>query len=278
MKYNSFLFLFQRAGIDADIEYDSDSSNSGIYEPINPDFTHVRDDDGDTGNDTPPELPAERTKKKKKDKDGKSTGQKIGSKLKQFYKSKITSNQEPAGLHKVSSAPVVNTTTTSSSSSAGVLNKIGGKLKLIKRTKSAEPSTLLEEEVVISSSDYEGSDTNDNPGLEESGPIMMKPAFADLEYADSSSSSELISNEGTDHQQQPAYANDSAQNGEPDAPPPLPPPLPPRISGNFSSQPDGRTSPPLPPRNRISQNVNLDTVVPISPGLVSAAHSTGDLR
>ncbi|KAJ8320180.1 hypothetical protein KUTeg_001767 [Tegillarca granosa] len=256
-----------RAGIDADIENDSDSSNSGIYEPINPDFTHVRDDDGDTGNDTPPELPAERIKKKKKDKDGKSAGQKFGSKLKQFYKSKITSNQEPTGIHKVSSAPVVNTTgTTTSSSSAGVFNKIGGKLKLIKRTKSAEPSTLLEEEVVISSSDYEGSDTNENPGLEESEPIMMKPTFADIEYADSSSSCELISNEGTDPQQ-PAYANDSAKNGELDAPP-VPPPLPPRISGNFSSQPDGRTSPPLPPRNRISQNVNLDTVVPISPGLM----------
>ncbi|KAJ8320044.1 hypothetical protein KUTeg_001631 [Tegillarca granosa] len=265
-----------RAGIDADIENDSDSSNSGIYEPINPDFTHVRDDDGDTGNDTPPELPAERIKKKKKDKDGKSAGQKFGSKLKQFYKSKITSNQEPTGIHKVSSAPVVNTTgTTTSSSSAGVFNKIGGKLKLIKRTKSAEPSTLLEEEVVISSSDYEGSDTNENPGLEESEPIMMKPTFADIEYADSSSSCELISNEGTDPQQ-PAYANDSAKNGELDAPP-VPPPLPPRISGNFSSQPDGRTSPPLPPRNRISQNVNLDTVVPISPGLNNDSDLYGQL-
>ncbi|XP_069120774.1 uncharacterized protein [Argopecten irradians] len=268
--------------VEGDIENDSDSSN-GIYEPINPHFVNKIKAEQ---RDQPPELPADRKKKKKK-KDGSKTGAAaIGSKLKKLYKPK-KSNGEP-GLTKVSSAPQLSL---SEQSSSGVLNKLGDKLKLITRAKSSDPKLLADAEVVISSSEYDPEGYT-----EEDCESNMNIPLEDIVYIDSSDSIELP--ESPDHE------NKNYEDTAPPLPPrgvsdeesaPKPPPKtrssmvntidaslgiapmgPPKRNSSRPQSEDESPTPALPPRNRVSANVNLDTVVPVNPGLVSS--SSGDPR
>ncbi|XP_033764186.1 uncharacterized protein LOC117345258 isoform X2 [Pecten maximus] len=271
--------------VEGDAENESDSSNSGIYEPINQDWVNKLKVEQ---RDQPPELPADRKKKKKKKDGNKSGAAAIGSKLKKLYNKPKKSSGEP-GLTKVSSAPQLSL---SEQTSSGVLNKLGDKLKLIKRAKSSDPKLLAEAEVVISSSEYdpEGYDCESND---------MNIPLEDIVYIDSSDSIELP--ESPEHENQNSYEDTApplpprVTSDEESAPKPPPktrssmintidanlglvPMRPPKRNSSRPQSEDEAPTPALPPRNRVSTNFNLDTVVPVNPGLVSSAHSTGDLR
>ncbi|KAL5014745.1 hypothetical protein ScPMuIL_009015 [Solemya velum] len=79
-------------------------------------------------------------------------------------------------------------------------------------------------------------------------------------------------------------SRDASQNSSepPMLPPkthPAPPPLPPRHSGTVQqSSPEETKSPPLPPRQNLSNTLGLDTVVPIAFISSDNSRSTGDLR
>lgn len=244
--------------------------------------------------DQPPELPADRKKKKKKkEKDGNKSGAAaLGSKLKKLYKQKKSSS-EP-GLSKVSSAPSF--AGLEQSSSSGVFNKIGDKLKLIKRAKNSDPK-FTDEEVVISSSEYDADGTCDD--IEST---KMSIPFEDIVYIDSSSSVDQP-DESSDHHDPyedtapPLPPRGTGTSDEDDLAPPPPPKMrssmmaknvdanlglavpqrPPKRNSRPQSEEEGST-PALPPRNRGSASVNLDMVVPIYPGLINTAHSTEDVR
>ncbi|XP_052083160.1 microtubule-associated protein futsch-like isoform X2 [Mytilus californianus] len=261
----------ERCGVDGDIEYDSDSSgNSGIYEPINPDQKRRQEE---KSSNLPPELPADRKKKKKeKEKQGKT----FGSKLKQMYKSKpkdgVKAGKKTKMKHVTSDSAIP------SQGSSGMLNKLGKFYKRVKSDTKMINEQNEQEEVVISSSDYDGSDTNP---IEENIEILEEDSdgitMHDIDYIDASST--------LDNLPQPPVVPKvevepplppKPQKDEPPIPPPPrtgeaavpPPPLPPRLSVGPSSIPedDLLSSPPLPPRERLSMTFDLDTIVPISLG------------
>ncbi|CAC5370925.1 NGEF [Mytilus coruscus] len=261
----------ERCGVDGDIEYDSDSSgNSGIYEPINPDQKRRQEE---KSSNLPPELPADRKKKKKeKEKQGKT----LGSKLKQMYKSKpkdgVKAGKKTKMKHVTSDSAIP------SQGSSGMLNKLGKFYKRVKSDTKMINEQNEQEEVVISSSDYDGSDTNP---IEENTEILEEDSdgitMHDIDYIDASST--------LDNLPQPPVVPKvevepplppKPQKDEPSIPPPPrtgeaavpPPPLPPRLSIGPSSIPedDLLSSPPLPPRERLSMTFDLDTIVPISLG------------
>ncbi|XP_060066680.1 uncharacterized protein LOC132546964 [Ylistrum balloti] len=272
--------------VEGDVENDSDSSNSGIYEPIDQDWVNKLKVEQ---REQPPELPADRKKKKKKKDGNKSGAAAIGSKLKKLY-NKPKKSGEP-GLTKVASAPQL-----SEQSSSGVLNKLGDKLKLLTGTKSSDPKLVAEAEVVISSSEYDGEAYNE----EDSNCNNMNIPLEDIVYIDSSSSIDLQDSSEPDNRNNyedtaPPLPPREVSDEEESAPKPPPktrssmlnnsdaniglaPMRPPKRNSSRPQSEDEAPTPALPPRNRVSTNVNLDTVVPVTPGLVTSAHSTGDLR
>ncbi|XP_021366449.1 uncharacterized protein LOC110458828 isoform X3 [Mizuhopecten yessoensis] len=275
---------------EGDAENDSDSSNSGIYEPIDQDWVNKLKIER---SEQPPELPADRKKKKKKKDGNKSGAAALGSKLKKFYNKPKKSGGEP-GLSKVSSAPQL--CLSEQSTSSGVLNKIGDKLKLITRAKSSDPKLLTEAEVVISSSEYDAEGYTE----EDREANTMSIPLEDIVYIDSSSSIDQAESPDTDNRYNyedtapplpPRVASDEEESAP--KPPPktrssmiktldtnlgLVPMRPPKRNSSRPQSEDEASTPALPPRNRVSTNVNLDTVVPVTPGMVTTAHSTGDLR
>ncbi|XP_071147231.1 uncharacterized protein [Mytilus edulis] len=261
----------ERCGVDGDIEYDTDSSgNSGIYEPINPDQKKRQEE---KSSNLPPELPADR-KKKKKDKDKDKQGKTFGSKLKQMYKSKPkdgVKDGKKTKMKHVTSDPAL-----PSQGSSGMLNKLGKFYKRVKSENKMINEQNEQEEVVISSSDYDGSDTNP---IEENTEILEEDSdgisMHDIDYIDASSTLDNLPQPPPKVEVEPPLPP-KPQKDEPPIPPPPrtgeaavpPPPLPPRLSIGPSSIPedDLLSSPPLPPRERLSMTFDLDTIVPISLG------------
>ncbi|XP_078337399.1 uncharacterized protein LOC111137825 isoform X4 [Crassostrea virginica] len=249
----------QGTGIEADVEeYDSDGSgSSGIYEPIDPDWESYKPQDP-SGQSEPPDLPPGRTHKKK---DGKTIGKKL-KKLKVKLGSNATKQNE-AVLPKVSSTSSI----TSTSSSSGLLKKVGKMMKKTKVNGNAPRNGEDPEEIRICNSENDSSDINED--IYEDEPVQLRPHPGSSE-----------DNSGSDIYEQ-HYEPDISDRVPPRPPPPPPtvPPVPPRLSlppvpdappplppssGKIKSPVDN--TPALPPRNRISGNINLDMVVPISPG------------
>ncbi|XP_055996098.1 serine-rich adhesin for platelets-like isoform X4 [Ostrea edulis] len=256
-------------GIEADVEeYDSDGSgSSGIYEPIDPDWESHKPILDSAGQEEPPNLPPGRGRHKKKD------GKTIGKKLKKF-KEKLGSNttkQNEGSLPKVSSTSSI----TSNSSSSGLLKKVGKIMKKSKVNGSQQKNDYDPEEVRVCNSENDSSDINED--IYEDEPVQLRAHIGSSGGED---------NSGSDIYEQHGEL-DSIERIPP-RPPPLPPvappvpPVPPRLS--LPPVPDkqnvppprlpstgkvispGEDTPALPPRNRISGNINLDMVVPISPG------------
>lgn len=259
----------QGTGIEADVEeYDSDGSgSSGIYEPIDPDWESHKPILDSAGQEEPPNLPPGRGRHKKKD------GKTIGKKLKKF-KEKLGSNttkQNEGSLPKVSSTSSI----TSNSSSSGLLKKVGKIMKKSKVNGSQQKNDYDPEEVRVCNSENDSSDINED--IYEDEPVQLRAHIGSSGGED---------NSGSDIYEQHGEL-DSIERIPP-RPPPLPPvappvpPVPPRLS--LPPVPDkqnvppprlpstgkvispGEDTPALPPRNRISGNINLDMVVPISPG------------
>ncbi|KAK3096874.1 hypothetical protein FSP39_004312 [Pinctada imbricata] len=246
-----------RAAVDADVEeYNSDSSNSGIYEPISGDIARlIKSHDVGSQEDLPPQLPPDRVKKKNK----KGIFKQFKQKLQQ-----PKSNTDPT-LSKVSSAPAL-----TGSGSTGLLKKVG---KMMKRNKSSDnQTTAFGEEFGVCQS--EDSSDNQEESIYEDEPIHMKPCQQDIPYIDHD---ELSA--GSDYEDEISSKADCVVPPPPPRPPPPPPPsgppLPPRISTASSgkhltpSPQDDDIQPVLPPRNRVSGNFSLETVVPIGQGVGS---------
>ena len=253
------MFRPQGTGIEADVEeYDSDGSgSSGIYEPIDPDWESYKPHDP-SGQSEPPDLPLGRTHKKK---DGKTIGKKL-KKLKVKLGSNATKQNEEV-LPKVPSTSSI----TSTSSSSGLLKKVGKMMKKTKVNGNAPRNGEDPEEIRICNSENDSSDINED--IYEDEPVQLRPHPGSSE-----------DNSGSDIYEQ-HYEPEISDRVPPRPPPPPPtvPPVPPRLSlppvpdappplppssGKIKSPVDN--TPALPPRNRISGNINLDMVVPISPG------------
>lgn len=175
------IFVLQRGGIDGDIEYDTDSSgNSGIYEPINPELKKKQEK---KSSDLPPELPPADKKKKKNQKE--KSGKTFGSKLKQMYKSKSKDGRKD--VKKTKMKHVTSDSAIISQGSSGMLNKLGKLYKRVKSDTKFQNEPNEQEEVVISSSDYDASDTNpleENENIDEDSDGLL---MHDIDYIDASS-------------------------------------------------------------------------------------------
>jgi hypothetical protein len=234
------LYVTFQTGSEGDIDSDTDSSNSGIYEPID----HDEDEDSvdvvsesDSVNQEPPELPPARTQNNKKKKDkGDNKKQGLRGKIKKLYKGK--SMDSDSVLKSVTASGMA-----AAPQSVGIIDR------LKKKTKSANSLESLNKE--------------DNPVCES---------------------------EGTDTDFDPNSPRSAATQGQDLAPPP--PPLPPRRASssdvaklnstvevpsrksanvdnymnNKVSSSNVESDPPLPPRNRISNKLDLNVVVPVNPG------------
>ncbi|KAL3862356.1 hypothetical protein ACJMK2_008328 [Sinanodonta woodiana] len=254
------------SGTDGDIDSDSDSSgNSGIYEPIDH-LGHSQQCDS-LEEVEPPPVPVRKqvTKKKKKLGDKTSGDKTFKAKIKKLYKGNKNSASTDTDSALLSLTHQALATAVPSSS--GVLTLLGGKIKNFKKTKSNNFSKSF---------DVAPRAGMDLPRNFSESDLMPK----ELDTSGSSTEHELDLNR---------------RSGDIDAdttmvPPDLespklshtPPPLPPRDHGMFqrvhsgesvtvpkTQSHDGNESPPLPPRNpRASKNnVNLDMVVPIIPGM-----------
>ncbi|KAH3822455.1 hypothetical protein DPMN_124233, partial [Dreissena polymorpha] len=251
-----------QAGNDGDIDSDSDS----IYEPIDDECDKVSESDS---LELPPEVPSlppsrnESTgnkKKKKEPKGEKEDKVKKGfrGKLKQFYKGRSKESD-----------PTLVTSSSLSNGSNGVLSK----LKKLNKSKASNSAPNLEE---LAKSSYSA------PNLEE---FFENNPVCDSEGTDTEGDvGEEMSKRMTKSE------DEGGTEGSTLAPPPLPPRRPSSSidlkgdneyeapkrhsqeinSGHSSSSLDnkgGRTSPlPLPPRNRISNKLDLNVVVPVKPG------------
>lgn len=232
-----------QTGTDGDIDSDSGSSNSGIYEPIEDEAAS-----DSLTEDLPPELPPQRATvvKKKKKKDEKATASKgFREKFKQLYKGKPIEAE-------ISGPP---------QQSAGLMSKFKSNLKKTKGDTSGTSIDSLSRMESNPMCDSEGTDTD-----------------IDLEQASLRSSGE----------------QKQSDNGSLGAPP-----LPPRHSagrvpstgdlstssrenyGNIeissTTEKNGRSSPPLPPRNRVS-NIDLNIVIPVAPGGAKNPSPNPDIR
>jgi len=240
------MFCFQ-TGTEGDI----DSDSSSIYEPIDDEVEDEQLLSDNDSVDTPPaapELPplrnqsANKKKKKKEGKGEKGDKEKKGlkGKIKQLYKGK---SKETDGGLKVPGHPGLTT-----ASSTGVLSK----LKKLNRSKASNSDSNLE-------ALYKNED---NPVCDSTG--------TDSEF------------EVGDMSQQEIQTDEEREGGESKlAPPPLPPrrasssdvneyEVPKRGSRKVDNLNNTRSSseldPPLPPRNRISNNLDLNMVIPVCPG------------
>lgn len=256
-----------QTGTEGDIDSDSNSSNSsGIYEHLEhgdiDDDTRVSESDSISQGD-PPELPPARTSnaKKKKTKGEKTKG--FRGKIKKLCKGK--------GLDTEALKSATGSGMTATPQSAGIMCSLGDKLKKnLKKTKSSSGTNLealSREDIPVCES--EGTDTD----------LDQEQIKSTAEKSDELS----VDNQGT-------------------APPPLPPrqsgliqvssgedtattklndtvEVPSRLSATTteylnnrlsSADIESKSDPPLPPRNRISNNLDLSIVVPVTPG--------GDMR
>ena len=232
-------------GGDADVENDSDSSNSGIYEAVGASRHHSVKEDNSSKAETPPELPPDRKKNKKKGRGGKTFG-----KLKKLVK-KNTENKNENALHKVVSAPALlaaglEAGGSTAGGSTGVFNKIGDKLKQMKRSKFSD-TKLIDAEVVISSSEYDANDVDEEP-------LTMNLPLQEIEYIDSSSSAEGQTNSVLKMDPPPLPK-------DPDTPLEAPP-LPPRTD---DGPPNTLAPPPPPPKKRNSFRQTSDEELGIAP-------------
>lgn len=227
-------------GTDGDIDSDTDSSNSGVYEKLDRDeFDIDAVSESDDVRDSPPEPPSLKSinsKKKNKKPGDKAKGFK--GKIKQLYNKSKNTEGEPSRL----------------------MSSLGDKLKKnLKKTKSSSGSNLvalsLDDNPVC---DSEGTDTdfdqdlsakmsNTEDGSEGQGPVPppLPPRQSGLLRANSGGDIKL-------NNSLELPARNSATNLE--------------VLNNQTSGADTKSDPPLPPRNRISNNLDLNIVIPVKPG------------
>ncbi|XP_052821353.1 rho guanine nucleotide exchange factor 5-like isoform X2 [Mya arenaria] len=238
-----------QTGTEGDIDSDSDS----IYEPIDDDVEDEQLISDSDSVEAPPELPPSRSQssinKKKKKKEGKvEKGEKekkgFKGKIKQLYKGK---SKDTSDLPNTGAATLP---------AGGVFSK----LKRLNKAKSTQ-----------SDSNLEALNIEDHPVCDSLG-------------SDSDT-------EGNDMSQRKTKSEEEQEVDEALAPPPLPPrrvtssadikteneyetpTRSPRNSGHSdnsirssSNLEGGRKSPPLPARNRVSNHLDLNTVIPVNPG------------
>ena len=244
------------------------SDSDTDYEPIDNENDGYQVSESDSiDQDRPPELPPARNqaqKKKKKTKEEKGT-RGIKEKFKKLYKGKSTDTEgalkSAVGSSLAAAAP----------QSGGVLSSLGGKFKKkdIKKSKGVNNSQT----------NLEALASEDNPYCDSEG----TDTDIDLESKDSKRSSLERSDAEGAKMEKPTEG--------------APPPLPPRHSGLIRASSGGdivkdngtdaqlsvtsptrrrasgtavelkaEKDPPLPPRNRVSQNIDLNLVVPVVPG------------
>ncbi|XP_053378788.1 uncharacterized protein LOC123528066 isoform X3 [Mercenaria mercenaria] len=230
-----------QAGTEGDI--DSDSDSSGIYEHVDHDENEEQpvSESDSLDQESPPELPPARTQnnKKKKNKEEKTTKGLKGKFRKLYTKS---------GTVGKSSGQAVATT----NQSAGIMSTLGDKFKNLKKTKSSSGTNLealnKEENPVCES---EGTDTDVDPEQLQSGqgtPPPLPPRQSGLYRASSGSEMTKLNNTVEVPSRPSANQTEYINN---------------KLS---SSSLESKTDPPLPPRNRISNNLDLNVVVPVTPG------------
>lgn len=260
--YYVICIIYLQPGTEGDIDSDSDSSNSGIYE-------YVEQDPGDdqvvpqSDSDSAPELPAPRQqtvskkKKKKEAKGGKEEKEKKGlkTKFKQFYKGKSVETNSTEGALRSMTVPGIGV----ASQPASVFDK----LRNFKKTKSSNSGTNLEamnnEDNPVCASSGTDTDVEVDPASQRSSksdegmrdnslaPPPLPPRHSELQRASSGSEVSKLSN-GKDAANI-LSASDLNNKQE---------------SENYENS--LKVSPALPPRNRISNNLDLNVVIPVSPG------------
>ena len=180
-------------------------------------------------------------------------------------------------MSKVSSAPAL-----TGAGSSGLLKKMG---KMMKRTKSSgNQGANLSEDTGICQSEDSFSD-NQEESIYEDEPIHMKPCPDDLVYIDQDQASGSGSDFYEDEIVDPPEEVVPPPPPRPPPPPPPAPPLPPRSSAHLAVPGEGpvpspspqedEKQPVLPPRNRVSGNFSLETVVPVAQGVVPPAAING---
>ena len=269
--FDLHLFVSLQASTEGDIDSDTDSSNSGIYEPIDhDDFDQYSESDSI---DLPPELPPLRNqaqqKKKKKKEEKSSKG--LAEKFKQLYKGK----NKDIDLSKRNSD--------ATSLSTGALSGLGDKLRRnLKKTKNnsqpnlevlgtAEDNPVCESD---SDSDMERHKNNSKrSSLEKSDEAARDNLTPPLPPRQSALHKVPIGGEmsrlSVESDTSSHIYQQRQQDGDlVDRPPKSPRPR--------SANPDGsgRSSPPLPPRTRISGNIDLSMVIPVAPGGGSSYSNT----
>lgn len=235
------LCIYIKAGTEGDIDSDSDSSNSsGIYEHVDHEEGEQPVSESDSlDQEFPPELPPARQQNNKKNKADKSKG--LKGKFKKFYNKSGTAGKSSGS----NIAP--------SGQSSGIMSTIGDKLKKnLKKTKSSSGTSLellnKEDNPVCES---EGTDTDIDPEQlrpNQGTPPPLPPRQSGLYRA--SSGGELTKSNNTIEAPSRLNSNETEYLNN-------------RLS---SSSLESKTDPPLPPRNRISHNLDLNVVVPVKPG------------
>lgn len=258
IKSNVVDFHF-KPGTEGDVDSDTDSSNSGIYEYVDNDGHELPVNDSDSA----PEVPAPRqqsTSKKKKKKEAKGEkGEKekkgLRTKIKEFYKGNKGLDTEAALKAATLSG------TTAAPQSAGVLSK----LKNLKKTKSSNSANNLEamnnDDNPVCASSGTDTDAEVDPNLQRSSkseegtnenllaPPPLPPRHSELLRASSGTDISKLNN-GKDKTNRLSANSDQLNNKQ--------------DSENYENS--AKVSPALPPRNRISNNLDLNVVIPVSPG------------